>query len=45
MVLDKQGVNQVLEILLKFVEQEGNKTVVEFIEGWNKNNKNLIERI
>jgi hypothetical protein len=45
MLLTKESVKQVLAIIDEFVEKEGNKTIVEFIEGWNKNNNKRIERI
>jgi len=45
MLLDKKGVRDVLAILLQWVEKEGNKTIAEFIEGWNKHNNKQIERI
>ena len=45
MLLDKKGVKEVLAILLQWVEKEGNKTIEEFIAGWNKNNSKKISRI
>ena len=45
MLLNKETVKEVIAMLIKFVEQEGDKTIQEFIEGWNKNNDNKIERI
>ena len=45
MLLDKKGVKEVLAILLQWVEKEGNKTIAEFIAGWNENNSKKISRI